>query len=103
MIFTSGSTGTPKGVEVSHESLLTLMCDVNKKITNTFKKQWILFHSYGFDYSIFEILAPLSSGGTLNVVPQSIRKFPDLFREFLIENKINILTQTPLHFYHYKE
>ena len=95
MIFTSGSTGTPKGVEVSHESLLTLMCDVNKKITNTFKKQWILFHSYGFDYSIFEILAPLSSGGTLNVVPQSIRKFPDLFREFLIENKINILTQTP--------
>ena len=31
----------------------------------------------------------------MNVVPQSIRKFPDLFREFLIENKINILTQTP--------
>ncbi|EMC24320.1 non-ribosomal peptide synthetase [Streptococcus mutans] len=95
IIFTSGSTGVPKGVEVKHSSLFTLMSDCKKKLKNPFGKNWILFHSYGFDYSIFEIMAPVTSGGTLNIVPTNIRKFPDRFRNFLIENDINILTQTP--------
>ncbi|MGT2929502.1 AMP-binding protein [Streptococcus dentasini] len=95
IIFTSGSTGIPKGVEVKHSSLFTLMDTCKNNLKSPLEKNWILFHSYGFDYSIFEIIAPITSGGILNIVPMSIRKFPDRFRNFLIENNINILTQTP--------
>ena len=93
MIFTSGSTGIPKGVKVPFSALNSLTSLINKKLKHNLN--WILFHSYGFDYSIFEIFGALTTGGTLNIVPQKIRKSPDLFREFLIKNHINVLTQTP--------
>lgn len=93
MIFTSGSTGMPKGVKVPLHALNSLTSLISNKLEHNMN--WILFHSYGFDYSIFEIFGALTTGGTLNIVPQEIRKFPDTFRKFLLSNHINVLTQTP--------
>lgn len=95
MIFTSGSTGVPKGVQVSHRSLSSLLQICNNKFSDSTPLNWVLFHSYGFDYSIFEILGSLSSGGCLNIVPQSIRPYPDEVWNFIKNNSINVLTQTP--------
>lgn len=95
ILFTSGSTGQPKGVEVPQEALNGLSDSLTSDIKLQSGFKGILFHSYGFDYSMLEIFWPLTSGGTLYIVPEKIKSFPDLFRKFLFDNDINLLTQTP--------
>ncbi|MBR8645283.1 AMP-binding protein [[Brevibacterium] frigoritolerans] len=55
IIFTSGSTGKPKGVCVSHENVMNLFygCDDLFEFTN--KDKWTFFHSYAFDFSVWEM------------------------------------------------
>jgi len=40
---------------------------------------WALFHSYAFDYSVWEIFGALTSGGSLWIVPQALTRTPDAF------------------------
>ncbi|MFS0506489.1 AMP-binding protein [Lactiplantibacillus plantarum] len=98
IIFTSGSTGTPKGVLVSHVALSSLLTSQRTSLPVPQKSNWVLFHSYSFDYSMFEILGSLANCGTLHIVPQETKLYPDQFRRFIKENNINILTQTPSSF-----
>ncbi|MBE1471769.1 amino acid adenylation domain-containing protein/non-ribosomal peptide synthase protein (TIGR01720 family) [Kibdelosporangium phytohabitans] len=66
VIHTSGSTGRPKGVMVSHRSAVNLMHwaaanvgDMSHVLAST---------SLNFDVSVFEIFAPLMSGGSIELV-----------------------------------
>ena len=65
MIYTSGSTGAPKGVAIRHSSTAILL----KWATQVFSPEdlgcVLASTSICFDISIFEIFAPLSSGGSV--------------------------------------
>ncbi|HEU4930628.1 MAG TPA: amino acid adenylation domain-containing protein, partial [Pyrinomonadaceae bacterium] len=73
VIYTSGSTGRPKGVAIQHSSAVALIAWANDVFTPEEFKGVLASTSICFDLSIFEIFAPLSSGGRVIVVADALR------------------------------
>ncbi|WP_161500499.1 condensation domain-containing protein, partial [Streptomyces antimycoticus] len=69
VIYTSGSTGRPKGVVVSHRNVVRLFAATRRWFPFGADEVWTLFHSYAFDFSVWELWGPLLHGGRLVVVP----------------------------------
>lgn len=94
-IYTSGSTGRPKGVQINHFCVGHLV-DVLGPMTR-FEAQdvWTVFHSYAFDFSVWEIWACLLQGGRLVIVPHWMTRSPQAFYDLLDREKVTILNQTP--------
>ncbi|WP_344960266.1 AMP-binding protein, partial [Streptomyces thioluteus] len=63
VIFTSGSTGKPKGVQVTHANVLRLFLASNEHFRFTADDVWCLFHSYAFDFAVWEMYGALLHGG----------------------------------------
>ena len=58
VIYTSGSTGTPKGVPVTHsERRPPVHGDACTGSSFDQRTCWTLFHSFAFDFSVWEIWA----------------------------------------------
>ncbi len=68
VIYTSGSTGRPKGVVIEHRNLTDLVSWVSAQFTAGELSRSLASCSLSFDFSIFEILAPLASGGSVEIV-----------------------------------
>src|SRR6185295_19599263 len=56
---------------------------------------WTLFHSYAFDFSVWEIWGALAYGGQLVVVPYAISRSPHEFYWLLRDCQVTVLNQTP--------
>ncbi|MEV7548727.1 amino acid adenylation domain-containing protein [Amycolatopsis sp. NPDC089917] len=69
VIYTSGSTGRPKGVVVEHESVLGLVEWGRATFGAEGLSRVLAATPVTFDVSVFEIFAPLLSGGRIDVVP----------------------------------
>ncbi|MBW3656994.1 MAG: AMP-binding protein, partial [Gemmatimonadetes bacterium] len=54
-----------------------------------------LFHSYAFDFSVWEIWGALLHGGRLVVVPFAVSRDPAAFRALLGREGVTVLNQTP--------
>ncbi|WP_460730490.1 AMP-binding protein, partial [Nocardia heshunensis] len=67
VIYTSGSTGRPKGVAVAHRNVVRLMANTDREFGFGPEDVWTLFHSYAFDFSVWELWGPLLYGGKLVV------------------------------------
>jgi amino acid adenylation domain-containing protein len=95
VIYTSGSTGRPKGVVVTHGNVLRLMAATQAWFGFDGSDVWTLFHSYAFDFSVWELWGALLYGGRLVVVPYEVSRSPDGFRHLLAEEGVTVLNQTP--------
>ncbi|MCR8642843.1 amino acid adenylation domain-containing protein [Paenibacillus sp. N1-5-1-14] len=99
MIYTSGSTGKPKGVVIPHGNVVRLMSSTQHWFQFGADDVWTMFHSYAFDFSVWEIWGPLLHGGRLVVVPHTISRSPSEFLSLLAQEKVTVLNQTPSAFY----
>ncbi|WP_425334427.1 amino acid adenylation domain-containing protein [Prescottella agglutinans] len=97
-VYTSGSTGRPKGVQVSHRSAAALLVNAQAAFGTTARDVWTMFHSFAFDFSVWEIWGALTSGGTLVVVDRRTARAPDAFAALLRDEHVSVLNQTPAAF-----
>ncbi|MCW3467113.1 non-ribosomal peptide synthase/polyketide synthase [Chitinophaga nivalis] len=99
VIYTSGSTGRPKGVLIEHENVVRLF-ETDKPLYDFNSSDvWTMFHSFCFDFSVWEMYGALFYGGRLVVVPKAVTQDTGLFGELLISEGVTVLNQTPSSFY----
>ncbi|MCP2170053.1 non-ribosomal peptide synthetase, partial [Goodfellowiella coeruleoviolacea] len=98
-IFTSGSTGTPKGVLVPHAEVVRLFSSVSRWYSFGEDDVWTMFHSYAFDFSVWELWGALLHGGTVVVVPDDVTRAPANLLRLLADERVTVLSQTPSAFY----
>ncbi|MEQ5842845.1 amino acid adenylation domain-containing protein [Paraburkholderia acidicola] len=95
VIYTSGSTGQPKGVMIEHRNVTRLFAATDAWFGFGAKDVWALFHSFAFDFSVWEIWGALLHGGRLVVVPKLMSRSPHECYALLCETGVTVLNQTP--------
>ena len=71
VIYTSGSTGRPKGVAISHRSAGHLIDWAQREFAGDLESV-IAATSINFDLSVFELFAPLATGGRVVLVADAL-------------------------------
>ncbi|MGB8508751.1 MAG: amino acid adenylation domain-containing protein, partial [Pyrinomonadaceae bacterium] len=95
VIYTSGSTGKPKGANITHANITRLFEATREWFNFKADDVWTLFHSYAFDFSVWELWGALIYGGRLVVVPYWVSRSAESFYELLCRERVTVLNQTP--------
>jgi amino acid adenylation domain-containing protein len=98
VIYTSGSTGRPKGALLSHGNVTRLLSATAAEFAFGAEDVWTLFHSYAFDFSVWELFGSLCTGGRLVIVPYYLSRAPEAFHRLLCDEGVTVLNQTPTAF-----
>ena len=99
LIYTSGSTGQPKGVMIEHRNVVRLLFNDRFQFTFGPTDVWTIFHSFAFDFSVWEMYGALLYGGSAVVVPRAVAQSPVDYLELLRRHRVTVLNQTPSAFY----
>ncbi|MEU0300793.1 amino acid adenylation domain-containing protein [Streptomyces sp. NPDC006175] len=103
VIYTSGSTGSPKGVVVPHSGVVTLLANTRPAMDFGPRDVWVQFHSYSFDFAVWELWGALAHGGELVVPDYGLTRSPVDFHRLVRERGVTVLNQTPSAFYRFVE
>lgn len=95
IIYTSGSTGQPKGTLVTHAHVDRLFTATQDWYHFDTRDVWTLFHSFAFDFSVWELWGALLYGGRLVIVPYMTSRSPEAFYQLLMDEQVTVLNQTP--------
>jgi amino acid adenylation domain-containing protein len=95
VMYTSGSTGRPKGVMVTHQCVGRLFTATAEWFQFDAQDVWTLFHSYAFDFSVWELWGALLYGGRVVVVPQDVSREPAALAQLIRTEGVTVLNQTP--------
>ncbi|HVG18997.1 MAG TPA: condensation domain-containing protein, partial [Blastocatellia bacterium] len=101
VIYTSGSTGLPKGVMVTHRNVGRLMSATRPVLEFGEGDVWAMFHSYAFDFSVWEMWGALCCGGRLVVVGYEASRSPKDFLRLMRGEGVTVLNQTPSAYYQF--
>jgi amino acid adenylation domain-containing protein/thioester reductase-like protein len=101
VIYTSGTTGNPKGVMQTHYNVVRLFVATEDFYGFKNDDVWILFHSYVFDFSIWEMWGALFYGGKLIVPTEEEIKNPNTLYALCYREQVTVLNQTPQAFYQF--
>lgn len=95
VIYTSGSTGIPKGVMIEQKNIACLIYTCSE-VGITKNDIFGVFPGFSFVAILNDIFTPLSLGGTIDIVPDEIRKNIEALTEYYNKNNITI-TYLPPH------
>ncbi|MGB8194441.1 MAG: amino acid adenylation domain-containing protein [Chitinophagaceae bacterium] len=99
VIYTSGTTGNPKGVMIEHRNVVRLLKTDKPLFDFSSSDVWTMFHSYCFDFSVWEMYGALLFGGKLVVIPLAVAQDPAAYLQVLRTEGVTVLNQTPSSFY----
>ena len=99
LIYTSGTTGKPKGVMVEHRNVVQLLINDGFQFDFDETNNWLMFHSFSFDVSVWEIFGALLNGAKLVVISREDAQDSRKVLEIIKEEKITVLNQVPTVFY----
>ncbi|WP_317045035.1 polyketide synthase [Flavobacterium segetis] len=89
ILYTSGTTGDPKGVCMGQDAIINLIHWQNENSISKKGTITLQFAPLTFDVSFQEIMATLSTGGTLVLIEESIRLDMRALLYFLKKHQIN--------------
>jgi amino acid adenylation domain-containing protein len=98
VIYTSGSTGQPKGVEISQGNVAWLFDAADRHFDFGADDVWTCLHSFAFDFSVWELWGPLTTGGRAVVLTAAEARDPEALYRVLRDEAVTVLNQTPAAF-----
>lgn len=98
IIYTSGSTGTPKGVVVTHRNVVSLLHHGDAHLHTGAEDIWSLSHSFAFDFSVWELWAPLRDGALTLIVDHGLSRSAADLGAALRTARVTVVNVTPTAF-----
>ncbi len=95
VIYTSGSTGRPKGCLVTHANVMALMSAAIPLFAVGSHDRWSVFHSFSFDFSVWELWGALLTGAQACLPPRVALLDGSALLQWLEDLEITVLSQVP--------
>ena len=103
IIYTSGSTGKPKGAMIEHYNVVRLFKTEPHLYDFNASDVWTMFHSFCFDFSVWEMYGALFYGGKVVIISKEVAKDTTQFADLIQKEGVTVLNQTPSAFYNLQE
>ncbi|MFC7650285.1 AMP-binding protein [Streptosporangium lutulentum] len=86
---------------MSHRNVVRLFESTQRMFGFDETDVWTMFHSYAFDFSVWELWGALLYGGRVVVVPTDVARAPETYFELVRAEGVTVLNQTPSAFVHF--